>query len=148
MHYASKPLSDIKPQQVVIIAGTNDMTRDVYQDNGHINEYEIVKNIIQIGRTAREHGVQKVHVSGVLVRQGQQFRNGIVRVNNLLRERCLEENFNFIDQGDITIAHISFDGIHPNFFGSTILKRNILSLFKSFNPYLCTFGGDYEKAMS
>ena len=53
----------------------------------------------------------------------------------------------FMDQGDITVDHISADGIHPNFHGSTILKMNILSVFSSFNPYLCTFGEEYEKAL-
>ena len=144
--YAPKPLTDIKPQQVVVIAGTNDLTRAVY-DQGHINENEIGENILKIGRSARQHGAQKVHISSILERQGQQYRNGIVRVNNLLSARCAEENFIFMDQSQITIAHISSDGIHPNFFGTTILKMNILSVFSSFNPYLCTFHDDYEKAL-
>ena len=145
--YAPKPLSDIKPQQVVVIAGTNDLTRAVYE-RGHINEYDIVENIIKIGRSARDYGAQKIHISSIHVRQGQQYRNAIVRVNNLLSTRCVEENFFFMDQSDITIAHISFDGIHPNFYGTTILKMNILSVFSTFNPYLCTFDSDYDRALS
>ena len=145
-HYAPKPLSDSKPDQVVVIAGTNDLTRAVY-DGGHINEYEIVENIMNVGRSALKHGVKKIHISSILPRWGFQYRNAIVRVNNLLQQRCVDENFLFMDHSDITPAHISGDGIHPNFYGSTILKMNILSVFNSFNPFLCDFSQDYDKAV-
>ena len=60
----------------------------------------------------------------------------------------MEENFVFMDNSDFTIAHIASDGIHPNFFGTTILKMNTLSVFSTFNPYLCDFVNDYERALS
>ena len=115
--------------------------------NGHINEYEIVENVLKIGRSARENGARKINISAVLPRWGQQFRNGILRVNNLLQTRCNEEGFTFMDQVDITAAHLSQDGVHLNFLGSTILKMNILLLFHTFNPHLCSFYKDYENAM-
>ena len=40
-----------------------------------------------------------------------------------------------MDQSDITSAHICMDGVHLNFYGQTILKYNILSVFNTFNPY-------------
>ena len=52
-----------------------------------------------------------------------------------------------MDQSEILSCHISMDGIHPNFYGSTILKMNILSCFYTFNPYFTDFDYDYERAI-
>ena len=145
-YYAPKPLRDVKPDQVVVIAGTNDMNRAVYSGKA-INEYEIVESLKKIGHAARDSGATRIHISGVLVRWGQQYKNGLVRINNLLKEMCREEKFIFMDQEDITSAHIAGDGIHPNFHGSTILKHNILSVFETYNPYLCNFITEYENAL-
>ena len=78
---------------------------------------------------------------------GTYMRNIIQRVNILLEERCIKEGFVFIDNSDITVAHLSKDGLHPNFYGFTILKMNILKSFPNFNPYICDFLGTYENAL-
>ena len=78
---------------------------------------------------------------------GTYMRNIIQRVNILLEERCIKEGFVFIDNSDITVAHLSKDGLHPNFYGFTILKMNILKCFPDFNPYICDFLGTYENAL-
>ena len=145
--YAPKPLSDIKPEVAMIIAGTNDLSKAVYTNGGTINENEVVKNIRAIAEAARDSGAQKIYISGVLVRWGHQYKNAIARVNNLLETMCRDENFIFMDQGDITANHISGDGIHPNFHGTTILKFNLLSAFDTFNPYISNFQTEYEKAL-
>ena len=145
-YYAPKPLADAKPEQVIIIAGTNDLTKALY-NGGVIDEYEIVENIMRIGRAARESGTKQIHISGILVRKGYHYRNGISRVNNLLETRCNDEHFIFMDQSDITGDHISSDGIHPNFYGSTLLKMNILSTFFTFNPFLSDFIEEYDTAL-
>ena len=82
-----------------------------------------------------------------MTRWGHQYKNAINRVNNLIQRTCNDENFLYMDQDDITGAHVAGDGIHPNFYGSTILKFNILSVFRSFNPYLTNFDDDYERAL-
>ena len=111
-YYAPKPLNDTKPEQVVVIAGTNDMSKAVYTGET-IDEYKIVENVRKIGVAARGCGAKRIHISSVLVRRGHEYRNAIVRINNLLRTMCNEERFIFMDQSDITSAHISGDGIHP-----------------------------------
>ena len=87
-------------------------------------------------------------MSGILVRWGYKYKNTVHRVNSLLSTMCPTENFVFLDQSDITLQHISHDGIHPNFFGRAILKMNILSCFTTFNPYFTDFGHDYERSIS
>ena len=41
--FAPKSLGDVKPEVVVVIAGTNDLTKAVYE-NGTVQEYKIVEN--------------------------------------------------------------------------------------------------------
>ena len=61
---------------------------------------------------------------------------------------CVAENFVYLDQCNITMDHISTDGVHPNYHGSTILKYNILTVFDTFNSYMMDFKDDYNRAMS
>ena len=142
-YYATKPLSDHKPNQVIVIAGTNDLSRDVFRGNT-VNEYEVVESLMKIARTAREFGAYRVYVSGIMTRHGQQYKNPIARVNNLLQYRCSLEGFLYMDQSDISSDHVSSDGVHLNFHGQTLLKMNILSCFNTFNPYFNDFENDYE----
>ena len=145
-YYSPKPLLDCKPEQVVIVAGTNDITQAFYQ-KGCVDEFEIVDGIMKIGGAAREQGVERIHVSSIIVRRGNQYRDVITKVNDLLYMTCLAENFIFMDQNDISLLHISSDGLHLNYHGTTVLKMNILSVFSSFDFNLINFRNDYEKAM-
>ena len=145
-YYAPKPLSDNKPQQVIIIAGTNSLSRSIYQ-KGTVDEHEIVDEILEIARAARAHGAERIHVSSILERRIHQYRVAVPKVNDLLYMCCLAENFVFMDQSDISLAHIDSDGIHPNFHGSTILKYNILSAFRTFDSNNMTFRNDYDNAL-
>ena len=60
---------------------------------------------------------------------------------------CVAEHFVYLDQSGITLDHISSDGIHPNHYGSTILKYNILNTFRTFNPRLFDFKEEYENSL-
>ena len=144
-YYAAKPLHDNKPNQVIVIAGTNDLTKEVYRGNT-VNEYEVVENLMKIGRTARDSGAYKVHISGIMARHGYQYQNAITRINNLLQYRCSLEGFLYMDQSDISSDHVSSDGVHLNFWGQNLLKMNILSCFHTFNPYFNDFEYDYERS--
>ena len=145
--YAPKPLSDCKPERVIIVAGTNSLTKSMYEKNC-VDEYEVVESILKIGRAARGHGAGKICISGLLVRRGYPYQEAVRRVNDLLYMACVAEHFVYLDQSGITLDHISSDGIHPNHYGSTILKYNILSVFDSFDRDLMDFRDDYEWAIS
>ena len=69
------------------------------------------------------------------------------RVNDLLYMACLAENFTYMDQDRITLAHLDADGLHPNFYGSTILKYNICSVFRTFNKAYMNFRVDLEREL-
>ena len=69
-------------------------------------------------------------------------------MNELLYMACVAEDFFFMDQCDITLDHISSDGVHPNPSGTAILKYNILSVFRTFDRNYMDFKEEYERAMS
>ena len=98
-------------------------------------------------RWPHDQGAKRVFILSILIRRGAQYRDAVYRVNDLLYMACLAENFVFMDQRDVTLAHISSDGIHPNYYGATILKMNILSVFRTFDRSLMNFKDDYEKAL-
>ena len=112
-----------------------------------VDEYEVVENILNIGRAARDHGATKVYISSLLIRR-YPYTEAVKRVNELLHMACVAEDFAFLDQSAITLDHISTDGTHPNHYGSTILKYNILSVFDSFDTHFMDFKDDYEWAIS
>ena len=103
---------------------------------------------MKTARMARDHGAKKIHVSSIMVRRG--FRNCeiVKKINDLLYMACIAEEFLFIDQADITMAHISSDGVHLNSHGTAILLYNILSVFDTFDGNFIDFRKDYDYAMS
>ena len=106
----------------------------------------MVDGILNIAREARKHGAKKIFVSSILERRGFAYRSVVPRVNDLLYMACLAENFVFMDQGAITLAHMDPDGLHPNHSGSSILRFNILSAFRTFESNRMTFRNDYDQA--
>ena len=146
--YAEKPLRDQKPEKVVIVAGTNDLTRDMFEKEC-VDEFAVVESLMKIGRTAREYGAKMIHISSIMVRRGNRYRGVVEKVNDLLYMACVAENFLYMDQADITMAHISSsDGVHLNSHGTTILLFNILSTFDTFDASFMDFKIDYEYPMS
>ena len=146
-YYVPKPLCDKKPDHVIIIAGTNDLTRAMYEKDS-VDEFEVVENIMKIGRAAQENGAKKIFVSSVMTRRGYRYQEVVKKVNDVLYMACVAENFSFMDQADITMSHISSDGIHLNSHGTVILLFNILSVFSNFDSKLIDFNKDYEHAKS
>ena len=144
--YVQKPLNDKKPDNVIVVAGTNDLARDVYE-NESVDEFAVVESIMKIGRKARDHGAKKICISSVMVRRGYRYCDIVEKINNVLYMACIAEDFVFIDQADITMAHISSDGVHLNSHGTVILLRNILSVFDTFDENFIDFN-DYKYAMS
>ena len=144
-YYADHPLEHIKPKQVIVIAGTNDISEGYREKN--LDETKIVANILNIARKAKFYGADKVYIASILERRGLHYKNIISRINEKLYMSCLEKGYNFIDNSDIVLDYISRDGIHPNEQGHCILKMNILKCMYSFNPYFCDFTNYYEKCL-
>ena len=144
-HYVSHPLQMIQPSQMIIIAGTNDISNGCRDRS--LNEYKVVNDILNIARKAKTFGTNNIYISSIIVRWGYQYGNIITRINNLLENSCREEGLLYLDHLDITMRHISNDGLHLNIYGNTIMKMNLLKCFYSFNPFLCHFDKFYDYAL-
>ena len=96
------------------------------------DDYAVVENLMKIGRATQNHGAKKIHTSSIILRKGYRYGGILRKVNELLYMVCVAEDFLFIDQANITMAHISSDGIHLNSHGSAILLY-ISSLFDAFD---------------
>ena len=142
-NFIKDSVSRFQPKRLIIFAGCNDIGRahlDGRTDN------DVVDSVMRMAMEGKKHGCDDIHVSSILTRKEHKYVEMIKRVNTMLETCCQEEGINYLDHSVITNDHISWDGLHPNANGTTILKMNILSCFTGFNPYLTSFYDDYEYA--
>ena len=144
-HFIKDSLNRFRPQKLIVFGGCNDIGRAALDNK---SEWDVVNSVKEMAMEGRNFGCNEIYVSSILPRWGSHHMKMITKVNGMLRTVCAEEGLTFLDHGDITMDHICGDGIHPNKYGSAILKMNILSCFKNFNPYLTTFYDFYESAFS
>ena len=94
-HYVSHPLQMIQPSQMIIIAGTNDISNGCKDRS--LNGYKVVNDILNIARKSKTFRTKKIYISSIIVRWGYQYGNIITRINNLLENSCREEGFLYLD---------------------------------------------------
>ena len=133
------------PKNLVIFGGCNDVG---WADKNRKNECDIAQSVLCMAEEGKKAGCQSIFVSSVLPRRGRQYERTIDRINAMLKECCCMQGYEYLDHGDVSLRHLCNDGIHPNSFGTAILRMNILSCFDGFNPYRTSFFGQYESAFS
>ena len=124
-HYIQRPLGDDKPDAVIIHVGTNDILTNA-------NHEEIARNIIKTGLNCKNHGVNDVVISSVLVKKNPNLNALIRRVNDLLRDLCSMNGFGYICNDAITTEYLWKDGIHLQDLGTNILSSNFITFVNSF----------------
>ena len=112
-----------KPDQIMVIAGTNDISF-AHQADTFCAE-EIAEKIIEVGKVGSKHGVPII-VSGLFVRRKYNAMNRCIKaVNEILLQRCQEEGFEFMSQDNIKERDIyRGDGLHLGKEGSAKLMKN------------------------
>ena len=130
VRYIDPHLMDNQPHNVMFIAGGNDLPFQVIS-NEKIKK--VAKCLIDGGlRCKNEFGVTNVFISGVLPRDNNDFETNRHRLNNMLRDMCVSNDFKFIENsGIISKSHLLNDGIHLNKRGSGILHANIVDNINS-----------------
>ena len=131
--YAQYTLQIDKPTQVIINAGSNDVSYDMW--NGGANPEIITERVLNIARDARAASVQHIYISGLMQRKGWQYKEIIDEINLRLRVRCIAEQFHFDINGNINLSDLS-DGLHLNQQGNRKFIKNLLQCCHSYNPYL------------
>ena len=131
--YTQYTLQMEKPTQLIINAGSNDVSYDTY--TGHADADIIADRILNIARDARKAGVRTIYISGLMVRRGKQYISIIKQINHKLISQCMIEQFHFIDNSNILLGDLC-DGLHLNPKGNMKFVYNLLQCCHSYNPYL------------
>ena len=72
--------------------------------------------------------MKNVYISSVMPRSNSDFQGNRHRLNLMLKDLCIENNFIFIDNSNIVLRpHGHFDGVHLNGEGSDMLRDNLLN---------------------
>ena len=119
-HYIEPTLEELTPDALVIHVGTNNLQRKDYDSR------RLCEEIIGIGNDAAQNGVNDIFISSIATRRDSYLQRRCQEVNNLLKIRCSELGFIFIDNSSISIEHICDDGVHLLESGLTILANNYL----------------------
>ena len=145
--YARFNIQRYRPSQVIVHAGTNDMTQSCrfgVLNRVDPNPEEIAENIIEVGRIARREGVKTIIISTIIYRRWSKYRTLRTAVNDLVEIKCIKEGFQYLNNDNLAFRNLCEDGLHLNAEGNKYLKQNILRCFESFNPYLCNFDFGYH----
>ena len=133
LHYSNYTLMNDKPDNLIIMAGSNDVSYDS-KDGNTADPEAIATRIIEIGTNARRHGVSRVFINSIINREGYFYNRIIKKLNLILRLKCNTEQFYFIDNSNISLTDLS-DGLHLNSNGNNIFIHNLLNCCESYNPY-------------
>ena len=113
--YSTRPLRDIRPKRVIIVAGANDISSGFRDKN--LDEARIVQNILGIAEKTRYYGADKIFIASLLERRGYKYQNVISRINDELYIACIIKGYIYMDNCEIELErHIGRDGLHPNVY--------------------------------
>ena len=128
-YYSNPTLIEEKPEVVVIHVGINNLLSQNLNETS--DEEQLVNEIIDIGRKCIDHGTEKVFISSIL-KCSRIIPDRIRNVNELLKGKCIEFGFIYIDNNMIMIDHLWKDGIHLTNQGKTLLARHFINSLITF----------------
>ena len=110
---------------VIIHVGSKDVTHNTVDQ---IDVKDIVNRIINSGKKCLSYGFKEGLISSIFIKKQFKLRRIIRQVNDLLRDECKRNNFQFISNDNITREVLWRDGLHLNndsthIFASKLFKR-------------------------
>ena len=115
-----------KPTDILIHVGCN----DVWGRNiRNVSSQEIANDIIQLAIKCRQHGVQKIYISSLLITRVASSNIQVHEVNTLLKSMCELNNFQYIDNSFLT-DHYLDDDVHLSNHGKRLFVDNYLSVLQ------------------
>ena len=110
-----KPMLSLKPKEVIIPVGTNDLKTK--------SKTEIIENLQHPGNQVKQdHPNAVVSLSQVaIIRDDARLKSKLVKVNKCMQDLCEQENWGLIDNSNITNMHLNPYGLH----GSATLDKKI-----------------------
>jgi lysophospholipase L1-like esterase len=128
---------DLKPEVVVILAGTN----DIAGNTGPMTLEETQDNLASMAELARQHGIRVVLASvtpvvdGVANAEGKKYvqtdrrpPDKILALNDWIKKYCAQYGHIYLDYYSAMVddkgflkMDLTFDGLHPNAKGYTVM---------------------------
>ncbi|XP_066920537.1 uncharacterized protein [Clytia hemisphaerica] len=124
MYDYSKPTLEMKPDQLVIHVGTNDLKKTSNND-------EIVDNIVKLALHCYNSNEIPVVISSLTYRD-DNFKDRIGLINDQLKAKCEERNIGYIDNSNIGKFHLNRRKLHLNAKGIATLAKNFKMKTKDF----------------
>ena len=117
--YLAIPSLKYRPDHVVVHVGSNDIKTRKSADN-------IANSVIKVcDRMKRPENA--VSVSGVIYRCNKEQNIKVDQVNYILQRLCRERGYYFLDNSNISLENLCYDGLHLNKSGDNILFNNLLT---------------------
>ena len=110
-HFITPTLVEDRPDIVIIHIGSNDITHNTVDQ---IDVKDLVNCIINIGKKCLSYGVKEVIISSIFIKKQFKFTRIIRQVNDLLRDECKRNNFQFVSNDNITREVLWRDDLHLN----------------------------------
>tara|TARA_B100000959_G_C14774739_1_gene539011 strand:- start:205 stop:864 length:660 start_codon:yes stop_codon:yes gene_type:complete len=129
---------NLAPEAVIILAGIN----DIAQNTGYISVSETFANIINMAEIANSHDITPVLCSvlpayKIAWRPEIMSADLVVELNDKLKNYCTENNTIYVDYFSSMVGEkkelrpeLTYDGIHPDKNGYTIMEGVLLDLLK------------------
>ena len=116
-----KPILRKEPDQIVIHAGTNDLT----------NDHSYLNNVKKISKMVRETCKNtKLYFSSLICRTDMKdVDEMVIKTNTHLENYCKQQNLDFIDNSNIKKSDLNSRGLHLQKHGSSKLAKNFLDCF-------------------
>ena len=111
-----KPTLEMKPDQLIIHVGTNDLKRCD-------DDKEVAKNVIDLAVHCHEKSNVPVVLSSLTYRD-DKFSDRIGQINEELKVSCEQRNIGFIDNSNLKKFHLNRSKLHLNAKGSSLLAKN------------------------
>ena len=110
-HFITPNLVEDRPDVVIIHVGSNDITHNTVDQ---IDVKDIANRILNIGKKCLSYGVKEVIISSIFIKNQFKLTRIIREVNDLLRDECRRNNFQFISNDNITREVLWRDDLHLN----------------------------------
>ena len=90
-----------------------------------------IENIKNIALKCISYGICKVFISSICYNT-RASNDYLQEINRRIGGICRENNFNFIDNSNITEKHLFKDGLHLLYPGKVIVANNIINRINEF----------------
>ena len=119
-----KPIIRKHPKEIIIHAGSNDLTKDA-------NPLNIIKKITKLVKEGAPD--TKLSFSSIMIRTDRKniTENIINDVNGRIKTYCMHNNLGFIDNSNIDASCLGKKKLHMSKKGSSLLAKNILNHLNS-----------------